>query len=54
MTNFLAGIRTNDFVILASDKNSFAQGAITISDGMIKIKINLISFFKFLLICRSQ
>lgn len=33
--NFLAGIRTDEFVILASDKNAFAHGAVTISDGML-------------------
>lgn len=31
--NFLIGIRTDDYVIMASDKNVFAYGAMSVSEG---------------------
>lgn len=41
--NFLIGIRTDDYVILAADTNAFAYGAINVSDS----KHFLLSQLKF-------
>lgn len=46
--HFLAGICTDDYVLLAADRACFAHGAILVSDGKFSTKYGKTFLFKLL------